>query len=90
MWEAYLHGFLVRVEPERLNLEDEVRERMAGNRIFQTLRVGQQFELKLRTVADIRQGEAIALVEHSCERLGSWIVTDFYKRETTTDKGVPF
>jgi len=80
IWVATVNGFRVKVEPTRLNSSEEVVLRMAGNRIFQTLRIGTQFELQLRTAWHITKGDpnAIALAEHDCENIDAGILKDFY------------
>jgi hypothetical protein len=64
---------------------------MAGNRIFQTLRIGTQFELQLRTAWHITKGDpkAIALAEHDCENLDAGILEDFYATQKIDNSEEP-
>ena len=68
IYEGHLFGFLTRVEPNRLNLVDELAMRLAGRRVYGSSRIGSDFELTKRTAWHIAKNEAdsFALVAHDC------------------------
>ena len=69
IYEGHLYGFLIRVEPTRLNLGDELAMRLAGRKVYGTARMGSDFELTKRTAWHIAKNEAasLALVAHDCQ-----------------------
>jgi hypothetical protein len=91
IWVATVNGFKVKVEPTRLNSTEEVILRMAGSRIFQTLRIGNQFELQLRNAWHITKGDpkAIVLAEHDCDKTDKPVIEDFYAAENVDDSEEP-
>jgi hypothetical protein len=91
IWVATVNGFKVKVEPNRLNSTEEVILRMAGGRIFQTLRIGNQFELQIRNTWHITKGDpkAIVLAEHDCDRSQKEPIEDFYAAEKTENSEEP-
>lgn len=93
IWTALVIGFPVKVEPTPLNLEDELKERLAGRMVFQTRRVVNAFELEIRKAHHITNPKpnTYALATHDCNRPGLQPIVDFYKNPTTTQtEGIPF
>ena len=91
IWIATVNGFKVKVEPDRLNSTEEVILRMAGSRIFQTLRIGNQFELQIRNTWHITKGDpkAIVLAEHDCDRSDQKPIEDFYAAQNADNSEEP-
>jgi hypothetical protein len=68
VYEAFVYGFLTRVEPNPLNLEEEIAMRLEGRKIWETLKRGDGFELVKRTEWHIKKGSgrALVLADHDC------------------------
>ena len=68
IYEAHIHGWKFKVDPDPLDFETEIAARIAGRKIFQTLPVGIDFELDHRSLWHITNPSprAKVLVEHDC------------------------
>jgi hypothetical protein len=68
MYEAQVNGWRVRVEPNPLNLADEIGMRLAKRKIYQTIVKGIDFELMARSAWHITKGDSksVVLAEHDC------------------------
>jgi len=69
IYEMHLSGFRTRVEPTPLNFEEEIAARLAGRKIYQTIRVGYDFEIQKRTLWHITHSDftEFVLPSHSCK-----------------------
>jgi hypothetical protein len=68
IYESHLFGFLRKVEPNPLNFVDEMKMRLAGRKVFGTVRKGEDFELNYRTAWHIAKDDpnSFTLVAHDC------------------------
>ena len=69
IYQCYINGWKIKVEPTPLNFETEISLRMEGRRIYQTLKFGTDFELENRTLWHITNAHRLTKVlpEHSCK-----------------------
>lgn len=87
IYEAHLFGFLRRVEPMRLNFADEMKMRMAGRKVFGTVRKGEDFELNYRTAWHIAKDDpnSFALVAHDCKSATYFEPEPLYPKTTSKE-----
>ena len=80
IWQGHYLGFRVMAEPNATDLAREVIARIHGRKVFQTVRNGYGFTLKLRTLDDILKSpsETKVLLAHDCSQSPFASHIDFY------------
>ena len=71
IWEGLTVGFQIRLDPATLTIEEEIINRIRGNRTFQLHRTAVSFEADLRSLNTIQRSQGtkpIILASHSCSR----------------------
>ena len=89
---SQVFGFRVEVEPNPLNLVDEVKARMEGRKVYQTFGTAEPILVK-RTMWHIAHLDphAKVLVAHDCKRPTYFEPSPLFEKQTTTQtKGAPF
>lgn len=90
--EAYVNGFLTKVESNPLNLEDELAARLQGRRIFQTFGTVEPILIH-RSLKEIKseKQEAKVLPSHECSRPTYFEPEPLFPKMTKTEsEGIPF
>ena len=90
--EAYVNGFLTKVEPTPLNLEDELAARLQGRRIFQTFGTLEPILIH-RGLAHIKseKQDAKVLASHDCSRPTIFEPEPLFPKMTKSEsEGIPF
>ena len=92
IYECHVNGFRTRVEPTPLNLGEELKMRIEGRRIFQTLGTVDPILVK-RTDAHIAKVDerAKVLAVHSCKSPTYFEPEPLFEIKATTEtEGIPF
>ena len=90
--ECFIDGFETRLEPTPLNLDEELKMRIEGRRIFQTLGTIEPILVK-RTNWHIVKADprAKVLAVHSCKTPTYFEPAPLFETETKTEtEGIPF
>jgi hypothetical protein len=84
IYEMHLNGFRTRVEPTPLNFEEEIRARLTGRKVYQSIRVGYDFEIQKRTLWHINNSDSteFVLVGHDCSTPTIFEPAPIYEKPT--------